>query len=76
MQALAESGRRVPADVAVVGFDDSPLAAVTHPAITTIRQPIERMGTALAALLLDTIERGEPPAPVIVPIEVVLRDSL
>jgi DNA-binding LacI/PurR family transcriptional regulator len=75
MQALTESGRRVPEDVSVVGFDDSPLAAVTNPAITTVRQPIERMGTALAALLLDTIEAGEPPAPVIVPTEIIERDS-
>src|SRR4051794_24865472 len=76
IQALTESGRRVPDDVAVVGFDDSPLAAVTHPAITTVRQPIERMGTALAALLLDTIERGDAPDPVIVGTEVVLRSSV
>jgi DNA-binding LacI/PurR family transcriptional regulator len=75
MQALAESGRRVPEDVAVVGFDDSPLAAVTNPAVTTVRQPIEAMGTALAALLLETIEQGEAPEPVIVDTELVPRTS-
>ena len=75
LRTLAEAGKAVPDDVAVVGFDDSPLGATTEPALTTIRQPVAAMGTALARGLLKGIERGEPVAPVIMPTEVVLRGS-
>ena len=75
LRTLAEAGKAVPDDVAVVGFDDSPLGATTEPALTTIRQPVVAMGTALARGLLKGIERGEPVAPVIMPTEVVLRGS-
>jgi DNA-binding LacI/PurR family transcriptional regulator len=52
LQALREAGRRVPDDVAVVGFDDFQLAAHTEPSLTTIRQPLEAMTDATAELLL------------------------
>jgi DNA-binding LacI/PurR family transcriptional regulator len=76
LQALRERGRRVPEDVAVVGFDDSALALSAQPALTTVRQPMVEMGRALATLLLDQITHGgEPQAPVILPTEIVRRDS-
>jgi DNA-binding LacI/PurR family transcriptional regulator len=75
LQALEETGRRVPEDVAVVGFDDSPLAAAARPAITTVRQPIVEMGAALAGRLLDGIEQGEALPPLVVGTELVLRES-
>jgi DNA-binding LacI/PurR family transcriptional regulator len=50
---------RVPEDVSVVGFDDSPLASQVWPALTTIRQPISDMAAEAAELLLSTL-RGEP----------------
>lgn len=56
IQELRESGKRVPADVAVVGFDDIPLAAHTEPALTTVRQPLRAMGTAAARMLLSYCE--------------------
>ena len=43
-QALAERGRHVPDDIAIVGFDDAPLAAPCGPALTTVRQPVVEMG--------------------------------
>ena len=61
LQALREAGRRVPDDVAVVGFDDFQLAAHTEPALTTMRQPLEAMTEATAALLLRRIA-GDGPA--------------
>jgi DNA-binding LacI/PurR family transcriptional regulator len=52
MRALQEAGLRVPGDVAVVGFDDSPLSRVTTPPLTTVRQPVEVMGRAMAEILV------------------------
>ena len=58
MRALREAGRRVPDDVAVVGFDDSPLSRVTDPPLSTVRQPTDEMGRRMAELLLQLIADG------------------
>jgi DNA-binding LacI/PurR family transcriptional regulator len=52
LRALERAGRRVPDDVAVVGFDDMPMAAYTHPPLTTVRQPLDEMAAAMAELLM------------------------
>jgi LacI family transcriptional regulator len=76
MNALKAAGRRIPADVAVVGFDDIPAAAQITPSLTTIRQPFYEMGRTAAALLLDNLAgQPLPPAPVLMPTELVVRDS-
>ncbi|MEU7011921.1 LacI family DNA-binding transcriptional regulator [Streptomyces sp. NPDC046332] len=74
--ALREAGRIVPEDVAVVGFDDIPMARHTEPALTTIRQPMRRMGETAAAMLLAGLA-GEPipREPVVLPTELVVRRS-
>jgi DNA-binding LacI/PurR family transcriptional regulator len=76
LRALRETGRRVPDDVAVVGFDDAPLAAYADPPLTTVRQPVELLGQEMVRLLLDRISdpRGEPRA-IILPTELVVRSS-
>ena len=56
LHALRRSGRRVPDDVAVIGFDDLPLAQHTQPPLTTIRQPLERVGAAAAQRLLAELD--------------------
>ncbi|WP_214111121.1 LacI family DNA-binding transcriptional regulator [Acrocarpospora catenulata] len=71
LKALREAGRRVPDDVAVVGFDDVPSAVYTDPPLTTVRQPTLRMGRELARLLLDP----DQSAPVLLPTELVVRES-
>ncbi|POX57304.1 LacI family transcriptional regulator [Streptomyces sp. Ru71] len=73
---LQERGGRVPDDVAVVGFDDSGVAAACRPALTSVRQPVERMAQEMARLLDEHIrgERTEPTAVVFDP-ELVTRDS-
>ncbi|WP_333741909.1 LacI family DNA-binding transcriptional regulator [Streptomyces sp. IBSBF 2806] len=56
LEALRAAGRRVPEDVAVIGFDDFPLAQRTEPRLTTVRQPLEEMGRAMIRLLLEDME--------------------
>lgn len=58
IRVLKERGRRIPSDVAVVGFEDSVVARQTDPPLTTVYQPVEEMGREMARLLLDRI-RGE-----------------
>ncbi|GAB1691044.1 LacI family DNA-binding transcriptional regulator [Krasilnikovia sp. M28-CT-15] len=54
--ALRDAGRRVPQDVAVVGFDDSHVARTARPALTTIRHPLEDMAADAARLLVSRID--------------------
>ena len=56
---LRDNGREVPGDVAVVGFDDSSAALASRPKLTTIRQPVEEMGAAMAKVLLDHVRDPE-----------------
>jgi LacI family transcriptional regulator len=56
MLAFREAGLRVPKDVSVVGFDDIPLAAFADPRLTTIRQPLQRMGELAAKTVIEEIE--------------------
>jgi LacI family transcriptional regulator len=55
MRALRESGRRVPEDVSVVGFDDIQSAAFQYPGLTTVRQPLRKMGEFAAETVLRRI---------------------
>ncbi|MFD1271266.1 LacI family DNA-binding transcriptional regulator [Streptomyces kaempferi] len=75
-QVLRERGRRVPDDVAVVGFDDSSVAATCRPALTTVRQPVEEMASTMAGLLDEHIQglRTEPTSVIFDP-ELVVRES-
>ncbi|MDR3738587.1 MAG: LacI family DNA-binding transcriptional regulator [Terracidiphilus sp.] len=76
IRACVNHGIRVPADVSIVGFDDSESAAFHNPSLTTIRQPLKQMGTVAARILLQRI-RGQATFPDIVPIdpELVIRES-
>ncbi len=56
IQALKESGRRIPQDMAVVGFDNLPLATMTSPALTTVHQPIEEQGARAAEILVKRLQ--------------------
>jgi DNA-binding LacI/PurR family transcriptional regulator len=61
LRALREAGLRVPQDVALVGFEDAPVARQTEPPLTTVHQPVEEMGRRMAELLTALIGR-EPVA--------------
>lgn len=71
---LRRAGLRVPEDVAVAGFDDSGLAATHEPALTTMRQPWDRISDEMVSLLLTAIAGG-PIAPITLSTELVERDS-
>lgn len=76
LRALREAGKRVPDDVAVVGFDDMPQAATTDPPLTTVRQPIRRAGVLAVEMLIEILEKGEgTPRRIILPTELVIRAS-
>jgi LacI family transcriptional regulator len=76
MRALREAGLRVPEDVAVVAFDDLPQAARTEPPLTTVRQPVYRLGAMAVDSLLDLIEHPDSsPRRIVLPTELVVRAS-
>ena len=79
LKALRQAGCQVPHNVALIGFDDIPAASVIEPALTTVRQPIERLGSMAVDLLLSVLENSsEEEAPthrIILPTELVIRAS-
>lgn len=76
IRAFHEVGLRVPQDISVMGFDDIPGAAFNSPGLTTVRQPLNRMGEVAAQTLLDRIEgRKEFPSDIAIEPELVLRES-
>ncbi|MFF0328341.1 LacI family DNA-binding transcriptional regulator [Nonomuraea angiospora] len=75
LAALRAAGRRVPDDVAVGGFDDSSVALSTHPPLTTIRQPLAEVAQETVRLLLALIDGAEHVDPVVLPTELVIRES-
>jgi len=73
--ALRAAGRRVPDDVAVVGFDDIELARYTDPPLTTVRQPIVKLGRRLARQLLRLAAGEEVEPALVLPTALVIRES-
>ena len=74
LHALRTHGRSVPEDVAVVGFDDLPVAQHTDPELTTIHQPIQQLGLQMANMLISAMDGGSP-SPLILPTRLVVRAS-
>lgn len=75
LRVAAAAGRRVPDDIAIVGFDDSVIARSTSPALTTVRQPIREMGRVLVELVTAALDGSGGPTSRILPTELVVRDS-
>jgi LacI family transcriptional regulator len=77
LHTLERAGIRVPEDIAVTGFDGIPLSRVVRPPLTTVRQPMRRMGEEAAELLIRRVTEGERTAPVsrVLPVEVTRRAS-
>jgi DNA-binding LacI/PurR family transcriptional regulator len=76
LSALEEAGRRVPGDVAVVGFDDLPGTARSARALTTVHQPVIEMGRLMASMLLTMVDGREPdPKHAVVATSLVVRST-
>ena len=74
IRALADAGRRIPEDVAVVGFDDVADAADFRPPLTTVRQDFDTLGERAVGALVGAIE-GRPPRIEVVPTRLIVRES-
>lgn len=73
--ALKQAGRTIPTDVAVGGFDDSNLASMLEPPLSTVHQPLLRISEEMVRLLLEVVE-GKEPVSITVPTHLVLRHSI
>ena len=75
IRALQEHGLRVPHDVSVMGFDDIPGAMFHTPSLTTVRQPLNRMGEVAAQTLLERIEGKTDDSEIAIEPELIVRES-
>ncbi len=76
IHAVRDAGLHVPDDVAFVGFDDLPMAAIASYGLTTVRQPVVQFGIKSVEMLIDLIEHGVKPARrLIMDTELVIRDT-
>ncbi len=75
LAAMAENRLRAPDDIAVVGFDDSPLAVSSTPLLTTIRQPSFAQGERIAEMLIALLAGGDAPHATMLGTELIVRDS-
>ena len=75
LAAARRRGVRVPDELEIIGFDDIPLAAMTQPPLSTVRQPISEKGRVATRLLIRELDRGGPPERIVLETELVLRGS-
>jgi LacI family transcriptional regulator len=76
MDAARSRGLRIPNDISILGFDDIPQAQNIHPALTTVRQPLEKMGRVATQMLLDLLnDPHKDVSRVELPTELIVRDS-
>ncbi|WP_409264103.1 LacI family DNA-binding transcriptional regulator [Microbacterium aquimaris] len=75
LSVLAAEGIAVPDEIAIVGFDDSPVATSVTPQLTTVRQPSFEQGEQMANMLLDRLAGLEPDHVTVLPADLIVRDS-
>lgn len=75
-RAIREAGLRIPADIAMVGFDDLPQAGTAEPPLTTIHQPIDKLGPVAVEMLMQAVSRpNDGVASRVLPVELVVRET-
>lgn len=75
-RAIREAGLSIPGDVALVGFDDLPVSSAMNPPLTTVRQPIEKLGYLATEVLIDIVDgKVQQPQRLVLPTELVIRQS-
>jgi PAS domain S-box-containing protein len=75
MKELSKRNIRIPEDVALIGFDNLVGSEYMVPALTTIRQPLYEQGKKALEIAVDILERGETPKEIVLPTELVIRNS-
>ncbi len=76
MKRIKEAGLLIPDDISVVGYDDSDIAKVTTPALSSVRQPLHKVGELAAGELIRVIEGGKPDTrKIFLEAEIVKRES-
>lgn len=75
VEACREMGKRIPEDVALVGYDDDPVARLLTPPLTTVRQQTHEMGACAVTMLLDMLNGKAVEQQVILPVELMVRQS-
>lgn len=76
IEALTAEGYSIPGDISIIGFDDSLMARMCNPRLTTLRQPLREMGKRAVDLLLGQIDTHTNPPSEVFPTELVVRDSV
>jgi DNA-binding LacI/PurR family transcriptional regulator len=76
LRVLQASGRSVPGDVSMIGFDDTLVASTAEPPLSSVRQPLEQMGRSAAELLIELIERPSNGRHEVLPTALVTRESV
>lgn len=75
IRTLQEAGLRVPEDVAIIGYGDIPFAAISSPALATVRLPAAELGREAVRTLRKAIDEGAPQPPVVVATTLITRRS-
>ncbi len=75
MDALRGLGIRAPQDVGIVGFDGIPFAEFSNPRLTTVTTPLAELGRLAAAALLGAIQTGQLPEPMVLSVDLIVRES-
>ena len=75
IKALQQSGKQIPGDYSVAGFDDIQVSHLISPQLTTVAQPVDEIGARGASILTDVISGHPAPAPMLLPPTLVVRQS-
>ncbi|GFR36559.1 hypothetical protein TCEA9_23710 [Thermobrachium celere] len=75
ISAIKEKGLRVPEDISIIGYDDLDICRYITPKLTTIKQNTDLIGENAADILINAIDKKNSRTSVIVPVELVIRDS-